>query len=227
MVETLIWVGAIFLGGGILSLERRCLGQMAVVQPLVVCLIAGWVGNCVDAAIWLGCLLQWFSVGQARQGDWAISGVVVGATLLAASRLDILLVAGGPRASILVLVGVLVGLGAKAVDRRYSRTDGERLRVTSPWQSENVVTSVESHVRSIVRRWLVVGGATVTLGTAVSLISVMGVHRLAGSETGQNDYSATLILALVLALALSTLARFRFVVWAGLSSAIAWVLIAI
>lgn len=227
MVEALIWVGFIFVGGGILALERRCLGQMAVVQPLVVCLIAGWIGKCGDAAIWLGSLLQLFSVGQARQGDWALSGVVAGATVLVASRLDVPLIAGGPRAIILVLIAILMGLGSKALDRRYSRMDGERLRLTSPWESENVVTSVESHVRRIIRRWLVVGGVAVTVGTGFSLVSVLGVNRLLGGKPGHYEYFAPAILALSLALALSTLARYRFVVWAGFSSAIAWVLMAL
>ena len=54
MVEALIWVGAVFSAGSLLILERRCLGQMAVVQPLVLCLVAGLVTGQQEIAIWLG-----------------------------------------------------------------------------------------------------------------------------------------------------------------------------
>lgn len=227
MAETLIWVAAIFFGGGILALERRCLGQMAVVQPLVVCLIAGWIGRCEEAAIWLGSSLQLFSVGQARQGDWAMSGLVVGATMVVASRLDIPLAAGGPRSCALALVAVFVGIGSRVLDRRYWRKDGERLRVTSPWLSEDVAKSVESLVRQVMIRWLFIGGIAVTLGAGISLLGVMGIDRFFAGEQTQNFYTATVVFAVCAGIALSTLARIRFVVWAGISAIAAWVLIAL
>ena len=146
MVEIVIYAVAVFFAGSVLLLERRCLGQMAVVQPLVVCLLAGWLTGNIMVAIWLGVSLQLLSVSPQRRIDWALAGVVAAVTLFLGDSFGIPLKTGSPSALALLLVALLMGGMARLLEKRYARIDGEIIRTASPLSEDNPVRAIESHV---------------------------------------------------------------------------------
>ncbi|MCP4604380.1 MAG: hypothetical protein GY847_28300 [Proteobacteria bacterium] len=218
MVEALGWVAAIFAIGSLLILERRCLGQMAVVQPLVLCLVAGWISGNENMAIWLGVSLQLFSVTRTRQIDWALCGVISAAVILTAARFGIPLSAGGPGACLVLMVAVLTGMASRALDRKYARIDGERQRANSPWATDDPVSAVESIVRGMVVRWLVVGGIEVAIGTSLALFALYWAGQLGDTLAWQKAFWAAAIPTLGAAVAISSFARYRILAWAGVSA---------
>ncbi|MDJ0761518.1 MAG: hypothetical protein QNJ97_00900 [Myxococcota bacterium] len=225
MVEALVWVGPVFLAGSLLILERRCLGQMAVVQPLVVCLIAGWVTDTTETAIWIGVTLQLFSVSEIRRVDWALAGVVAAVSLVVAWRIGLLLSPNRPEAVALMIVATLVGVGSRYLDRRYARVDGERLKAHSPWETADPAGRVETLVRKRLLRWFVVGGLQVTVGTGACLAVLVGTRHLAGETPQETQVFAALVPAIGTAVAVGALAQRRFVILAGVSTAISCVVL--
>lgn len=221
MVETLIYVVAIFVIGSILMLERRCLGQMAFVQPLVVCLLAGWTVDRVEMGIWLGVSLQLLSVSPMRRFDWALCGVVGALTLIVTAKLGIPLIVGSPSALTLVLIVLLVGAVGRALERRYARTDGERIRNASPLLENDAVTAIEAHVYRVIARYFVVGGFETAVGTGLALLAVFGVGLLGPLSPANIAIFAASVPVLGAAVALSALVEFRFFVWTGASAAVA------
>ncbi len=227
MVATLAWFTAILVVGTLLTLERRCLGQMAVVQPLVVCLLAGWLSGLEETGIWMGISLQLFSVTQFRQIDWSFSGVVSAAVLLAAAKLGILLTAGGPGAYLVMIGGLLTGFGSRALDRRYARIDGERQRHNSPWLSDDPARTIELMVRGGIARWLVIGVLQLVVGTGLILIAVLGVGQLCSLGCSSSTICTAAVPTLGAAVAISSLKdkRFLAIACAGAAASFALVLL--
>ena len=129
MGETLIGAVAILAIGSVLTLERRCLGQMAIVQPLTVCLVAGWLaGN--DVGIWLGISLQLFSTATGQQVDWSLAGVIAAVSIFVATHFEIPMLPGGATANGAAMVAILAGKVSVIIERRYAQIDGERLDVS-------------------------------------------------------------------------------------------------
>lgn len=223
MVEILAWICLTFVVGSALVLERRCLGQMAVVQPLVVCLIAGWISGYHGVALWMGISLQLFSVDRAKEIDWPLAGVVSGAVLLISNRLGIVLVPGGPGALMALMASVLMGIASRSIELNYARKDGQYLREKSPWGSSDPVSSVESIVRKVVGRWIVIGGIEVTLGSALAFLVVLSVEFSNLKQTMLSPYAAALVIAFAAAVAASSLSKNRYLLWTGVSAAISWV----
>ena len=208
MVEALIWVGVVFTAGSLLILERRCLGQMAIVQPLVLCLAAGLITGQQDTGIWLGVTLQLFSVARVRQVDWALCGIVSATALFCLERLGIGVVLGGPGAIVLTAISVIIGVGSKALDKRYARTDGERLRAHSPFAEPDPAQAIELSVRRASYRWIVVGGLEVIIGAGLAILSVVGTGFLPSKlwATGTQIFSA-FVPVLGVAVAVASLAK--------------------
>ncbi len=220
MGEILIYGIAIFAIGSLFVLERRCLGQMAIVQPLVTCLLAGWVTGNESTGIWLGISLQLFSVTPLRQVNWALSGVVAAATLLLAQKFGITMVVGGKSACSLIIVVILVGMGARALERRYARVDGERMHSLPPWLETDPVQAVESLVHRTLRRWIVVGGLEVIVGTSLALVVTYGVGKIGIDSSVGNTAGAVVVPALGAAIAASSLVGIRFWALTGLSAVV-------
>lgn len=223
MVEILAWCGLTFIVGSTLVLERRCLGQMAIVQPLVVCLIAGWLTGSEGVAIWLGITLQLFSVDRAKEIDWPLAGVVSAAVLLVLNRFGIELSAGGPGSLMALMAAVLVGIASRSIELNYARIDGQYLRSNSPWSSDDPVKAVETTVRRVVVRWFVIGGVEVTVGTALSFLVVVSVEFSKLKHTEISPYVAAFVVAFAAAVAASSLSKNRYLLWTGISAAISWV----
>jgi hypothetical protein len=221
--EILAWAGVTFVVGSALVLERRCLGQMAIVQPLVVCLIAGWLSGNETTAVWLGISLQLFSVDRAKEIDWPLAGVVSAAVLLFSKRLDIELYAGGPGALMALMAAVLVGIASRSIELGYAKIDGQYLRANSPWTSGDPVSAVESIVRKVVRRWFIIGGIEVTVGTVLALFAVLSAELSGHKPTQLSSYIAATVLAFSAAVAASSLSKNRFLAWTWISAAISLV----
>ncbi len=221
MVEIVVYIAAIFVVGGVLMLERRCLGQMAVVQPLVVCLLAGWLVDNVAMGIWLGVSLQLFSVSPMRRLDWALCGVVGAMTLIMVSKIGVDITVGSPSALMLVLVALLVGALARVLERWYARIDGEMIRKHSPLLENDAVKAIESHVYRVITRYFFVGGLETAIGTGLALLAVIAIGLLGPVSPSVVAIFAALVPVLGVAVALSALGEFRFFVWTGISTAVA------
>ncbi len=224
MVEILVWTTAIFVVGSVLILERRCLGQMAIVQPLVVCLVAGWIADNTETAIWLGVSLQLFSITQVRHIDWALGGIVSAAALFSAAKLGIPITPGDPGACAVVIVAVAGGFTSRAIDRRYARIDGERQREHSPWAAEHPAMAVESLVHSVVGRWLFIGGIQVLVGTVLAVLALYATKPLVDPGNMGSAIAGAAVPLLAAAATVSSLAGNRLIVWASISAAVSWVI---
>lgn len=218
MVEIVITLVAVFVGGSVLMLERRCLGQMAVVQPLVVCLIAGWLVDNVELGIWLGVSLQLFSLSPLRRFDWALTGVVAALSLILTTRYGMVHRMGCLSSLALLLVAVIVGVLARLLDRRYARIDGEAIRKSPPLMKEDAISAIESHVYKVIARYFVVGGVETVIGTAIAVAMVFGIGIFEPEIHADRGIFATLVPILGAAVALSSLAELRFFVWTGISA---------
>jgi hypothetical protein len=222
VVEVLAWGAALFAAGGLLVLERRCLGQMVVVQPLVVCLLAGWIAGDEAVGLWLGVSLQLFSVGQSRHFDWAMIGVVAGASLAACSVLGLALAPGSAAASSLALVALGAGFGSREIDRRFARADGARQRSRSPWNEPNPARAVEALVRGVVLRWFAVGGVQVVVSTALALVVALGTDRLLVGGGERAGLVAAAVTTGGVGVALASLSGYRIFALAGATAALSW-----
>jgi mannose/fructose/N-acetylgalactosamine-specific phosphotransferase system component IIC len=225
--ETLISIAAVFVIGSVFLLERRCLGQMALVQPLVVCLAAGWFTGNQEVGIWLGVSLQLLSVGPIRSIDWALSGMVAAISVFLAPGYGVPLVgAGGPSALAIAFVAIAFGMVARSIERRYARIDGEMTRGSSPWQQTDPGKAIESHVYRVIRRWFVVGGLQITVGTALALFAAWGV----GSDSVQNStvtrVCAVIVPIIGVAIAVSSFTDYRLLIWTTVSAALSLVIFA-
>lgn len=220
MVETLIYLAGVFLVGGLFVLERRCLGQMAVVQPLVVCLGAAWLVGNEAVGLWFGVSLQLFSVTLVRRVDWALAGTVAALTILTAPVLGIKLVVGEPGTLALVLIAVLVGAGARSIELGYARRDGATSREAPPWSADDPARAIESVVYRAVLRSVLLGGLQATIGTGLALLAASAFgqwHHLPGTQF----LTGAALPTFGAALAVSTLADCRAPLWTGLSAAVA------
>lgn len=223
MVEVLIWAGIVFAAGSVLVLERHCLGQMAIVQPLTICLAAGLISGHEETGIWLGVSLQLLSTMANRRVDWAVAGVVAGASIVTAPVLGFDQLPAGKMSCFVVACAMLSGLVARSVELRFARSDGERLRRSSPWAEVNPVAVLSSLVRRSVLRWLLLGGAEVTLGTALSLVVVYLIEHYVGLTSPGGMVAAISVPALGIAVTLNTLAGYRFIAWTGVATVLTWI----
>ena len=203
-------------------LERRCLGQMAIVQPLVVCLVAGWLSGREATGLWMGISLQLFSTDRSREIDWPLCGVVAAAVLFFSQWFGLYFESGEPGALTVLMLAVLAGLASRSIERTYAKIDGERLRSNQPWTSSDPVEAIEKLVRRVVMRWLIIGGLEVIVGTSFALFWLFIVSQAGFRNENLSSIIAAVTVAFAASVALSSVSRKRFVAWAGLSMAISW-----
>jgi hypothetical protein len=181
VVEALIGGGVAFALGAVLLLERRCLGQIAFVQPLALCLIAGWLAGNEPLGLWLGISLQLFAAGQGPQADWSLAGVVAALAVIVAPRFGVVAAPGDPSSVALFGLAVLTATGARELERRRARLDGAALRASLPWEREDPAAAFDRLIRARVLRGLAVGGAqTVLLGAAAVGIAITAAELTFG-----------------------------------------------
>ena len=219
MVEILIWGAAIFAAGSFLVLERRCLGQRALVQPLALCLIAGWVVDNPAIGLWLGVSLQLLSVAPSRNVDWAFCSAVASATLLVSEHFGIHLDVGRPETTALMLVTVAAGMVARTIERYYARQDRNAVDKHPPWQAADPARALEKTVYHATRRWFLLGGAEVIAGLGISLLAAKGASYFNDTPPWLDHLSAVALPTIGSAVAVSVLTGHRFIIWAGASTA--------
>ena len=217
MVEVLIWVSAIFALGGVLVLERHCLGQRALVQPLTLCLIAGLLGDDVETGIWLGVTLQLLSVVPSRTVDWALSGAAAAALLLVISRSGVRIVSGDLTSTLITFVSVLSGLASRAVERWYAKTDLGKIQGHPPWKEADPARAMERAVYHAIWRWLIVGGLEVCLAVGFGLAAVYAVRGIAPNPDWLTHACAVALPTFGTAVVASALVEYRFIAWSGIS----------
>ncbi len=216
MVEGLIQILAVTLGGGLLMLERRCLGQMAFVQPLVVCSFAGALTGRVELGVWLGVSLQLFSVQPMRNVDWAVAGIAAAATVIVAPHLGLSVGVGSVGACLVIALCVLLGIGSWRLEKVYFRQDRECLTTNPPWTMADPEKEIARIVHSRVLRWFVIGAAETFAGTAV-VVGMLVLFGMAGLSFDRPDALGALAIPILgTAVAIAAAGRLRYVGLAGI-----------
>ena len=222
MVEALIWSAAIVAIGGVLVLERRCLGQMALVQPLALCLLAGWYTGDTATAVWLGVSIQLLSMAPGNQADWALAGVICAVAILLGERLGLAFHPAGPAASAVIVVAVLVAIGARTAERWLARFDGARLRLHSPWSAARPEAALGSRVRRAVLRNLTIGGLEAAAGSGAALGVMHALDRYAQPGSPWDQICLIAVPTVGVAVAVGALSGFRYVAVTAATMALSW-----
>lgn len=221
MGQALIWIAGAFAAGGALTLERRCLGQMALVQPLTLCPLAGLIAGQPEAGAWIGVCLQLFSHGHGRNGDWALAGCAAALALLYAPRLGRSLTPGDPASLIAVVLPLACALGSRLLERRLARTDGAALHRRSPWSAERPARALARLTRRLLVRSLALGGLETLIAGGITILGAVAVGNLDGGGPGWRALVAVAVPALGAAVAVSALADQRLVALTGAGLAVA------
>ncbi len=224
MGEITLWITVIFLTGSILVMERRCLGQRALVQPLTLCLLAGWLVDDVEVGLWLGVTLQLFSVTPNRSVDWGLAGAITAITLVAAARLDATFSMGSTESSVLLLVAVLLGVVCRKVESSFARADTKIILTRSPWTEPNPERAVERTVYRAIGRWILLSGLQVTSGVGLSIACMLGATFLDPPPAWLQTVSTVAMPTFGVAVALSALAQTRLIAWSGVSMGLSFLL---
>ena len=218
MVEVLIWAAGIFFLGGALVLERHCLGQRALVQPLSLCLVAGLLSDHVETGIWLGVTLQLLSLAPTRSVDWALSGAVASILLaVVPHKLGITVVSGDLDSTLIAFVAVVGGVISRRVEGWYARTDWGKIQGRPPWKASDPVKAMEHTVYRAILRWLAVGGIEVSLGVGVGLAAMIGAQSFGPNPEWLTKACATALPTFGVAVVASALVEYRFIAWSGIS----------
>lgn len=225
MVEILIWITAFFAAGSFLILERRCLGQRALVQPLALCLLAGLYVENIETGLWLGLSLQLLSLAPSRVVDWALVSVIAASGLLITARFDIPLGVGQAGASTLLLMAVLSGMASRHIERNFAKRDREKVEIRPPWRDLDPAKAVEKSVYHAIYRWFFIGGLEVLIGLGIAFFAVKGAVLFGDTPAFLTQIVAVGVPTLGVAVLLSSLTGVRFIVWAGLSSGLSLVIL--
>ena len=216
MVEILVVASVVYLVGAILLLERRCLGQMALVQPLVLCVVAGWLAGRIELGLWCGISLQLFSLSPGRRVDWALAGVITAAVIVLGQRLEIPLQVGGDGACAIIALAALAGIGSRKIEVRYAEVDGARILERPPWEAEDCLGGIERIVHRRVVRWFLLGGVEVLVSVAVVTGLVLFVSTTFSVSVSALSVGAIAVPALGSAVAIAALGSYKHIAWAGL-----------
>lgn len=216
MVEALITIPLVGILGAVLLLERRCLGQIAFVQPLVLCAATGWVTGNEEIGIWVGVSLQLMSVGQGHYADWALAGYSGAAAIWIGERLlAVPLAPGSPESIALVGTAVVCAIAARSVERRFAMTDGITIRSKPPWDGANAAKELEQLTRRRIFRGWAVGAVEALAASGVSTTAIWGATLLSPPQSPVDAVARLAVPAIGMAVALGSLAGYRFVGYAA------------
>ncbi|MCU0660990.1 MAG: PTS sugar transporter subunit IIC [Myxococcota bacterium] len=211
----LLGVSVVFSGiGGALALERRCLGQMALVQPLLVCFLAGWVIGQPEVGLWLGTCLQLFSLLPRRGLDWSTAGLCAAATLYLSSLLGFKVEVGSPAAVVVLLVSSISILTTSVIDRWVSFYHARLLTRAAPLSKDDARVEVARFVNTSLYRLWTFGSLALFLYIAVALFAAALFSRIPLQNSWTVEVAAVGAPLLAMAVALGSMARRRLLAWA-------------
>lgn len=159
---------AIFVSGGVLLLERRCMGQIAIVQPMVLCLVAGLIIDRPYLGLWLGVSFQLLSTGQSHYCNWALSAFTCAGTMLCLERNGIDLSIGSPITVIILFISVLVGTITDRIDKHQARMDHDSLKQLNLWRPEETTEPFVRLVHRRVLRGFMISGVQAFIGVVLA-----------------------------------------------------------
>ena len=217
MVEALTWTTATFVIGGMFLLERRGLGQIALAHPLVLCLIVGYVAGQEEICLWIGISLQLMSVGQGHSVNWALVGIAAAVTIAYVVSAGVIIVPGDPSSLAVIVLTVPAGIGSSLLERRQARLDGEMLRCHPIWDNTDPARALEKLIHRRLLRGFITGGIQSVLVSAVTILVVFALQRMDIFLTPLTTIAALFVPILGAAAAVGSLARRRFIVYAGAS----------
>jgi hypothetical protein len=169
---------ASFFVGGILMLERRCVGQMAFVQPMAIVLIAGMFIDQPVPALWFGVTLQLLSTGQTHYCNWVLAAVAAGTAMVALHAEGIAIVPGSVPSLGILVSSTLLGIASDQLDKWQARKDNTTQVVPAGAHPEETIEPFVRLIhRRIVRSFFISGLQSVV---AVSVTCATGIlaHRL-------------------------------------------------
>ncbi|MBN2340238.1 MAG: PTS sugar transporter subunit IIC [Deltaproteobacteria bacterium] len=168
MVQIVTIVAVVFILGAILLLERRCLGKTALVQPLVLCLLAGIISGEETTGIWLGISLQLLSIGQGHYCNWVYASIAASGAFVVLGLYDVRFGPGTLASIALVLVSILLGIISDSAERRLLRGENAAPPDAELWRSEQGVEAFASLIYRRVLRGFLLGGVQSVLGVALA-----------------------------------------------------------
>jgi len=215
VVEALTWTAATFIIGGMFLLERRGLGQIALAHPLVLCLIVGYVAGQEGICLWIGISLQLLSVGQGHSVNWALVGIAAAVTIAYVTSAGVVIIPGDPSSLAVIVLTVPAGIGSSLLERRQARLDGEMLRCHPIWDNADPARALERLIHQRLLRGFLIGGIQSVFVSAATISIVFALQCTNTFLTPLTTIAALFVPILGAAAAVGSLARHRFIAYAG------------
>ncbi|MCK9523661.1 MAG: hypothetical protein M0R76_11580 [Proteobacteria bacterium] len=165
-----------FAIGGLLMLERRCVGQMAFVQPLAILLIAGFVAGAPAPALWLGVTLQLLATGQTHYCNWVLVAVSAAFSLIALQRWGVVVQPGDAPILAVLAFSTIWGIASFQFDKWLARKDNAVVELLPHGVSEETVEPFIRLVHRRVARNLLISGLQSVLAVGLSVLAGLAAH---------------------------------------------------
>ena len=184
---------------------------------------AGYLTGNEPLGIWLGVSLQLLAAGQGPQADWSLAGVVAALAILVTPRLASSPTPGDPASVALFGSAVVVAIGARKLELRRARLDGDALRAESPWDRPDPASAFGRLIRRRMARGLIVGGLQTVLAGGAA-VAVTGAAGALGFGSAAQQVAALAVPILGVAVLLGALSSYRHIGLAGAGAAAAMAL---
>lgn len=220
-VMKLLGEGLVLSGlGGVIALERRCLGQMALAQPLLLCVVAGWFSSQPELGLWLGLSLQLFSLLPRRGLDWSSAGLCASVTMYLCPSLGVEMAVGSPSSVVVLLVAASSILITSVLDRAIASNHALRLERAAPWSQDDARSQVVRFVHGALWRQWLFGSIALTVYTALALFLAALLSAAPVAAPWTVELAAVGAPLLAMAVALGSMAQPRRLVWSLAGAAV-------
>ncbi len=176
MVEAVIIGIVLFVAGAVLLLERKALGKLAFVQPLVLCLIAGMIVNEEETALWIGISIQLLSIGQSHYCNWALVAVINSASLIILKHYGISIDPGSADSMVLITSSILTGIMFDSFINKLSHKHDIPMRSNPLWHNAESFNDFKKVIQKSIVKGLILGGLSTVAGVAISTLLTIGTN---------------------------------------------------
>ena len=221
-MDAISFTALLFVSGAVLTLERRCLGRMALVQPLALTVLVGVYTGQAELGLWLGICLQLFAIIPGNQADWALAGTIAAATMYASNLFGFTLDIGTATATLVIAITIGFGYLARITDRYFARFDGKSISNNCPLVCDDPVRRMSEFVFIRVTRSALLGGVEAIAGTAVTIFAALALEKFFGGRIEPTLFGIVAVPTVGVAAAIGALSGYRVIVLSGVSMAIAW-----